>query len=687
MWARLAWLFHVGPRVFSFGSSTEDDRLLIAPQDLRTADGTNAADIYGGRFLFSGHLVETNGASPFEMEGMHKEWLRELHSFGWIRDLRAADSNISRQNARALVDDWLHLSRRRNRTGWETDVVNRRVMMWLAHSPFILADGDHAFYARFVKSLERQVRFLRRAASGSTNEVLRLQIALTLTAASVALSSERRTLKYSIRGLDQELQRQILTDGGHISRNPGAMIEILADLLPVRQALVSQGIELPASMMQSVDRMMPMMRFFRHSDGSYAQFNGMGQTPHDLVATILAYDDARGGAPDNVPHTGYQRLTGGGAVVIVDAGKAPTLDMSRDAHAGFLSFELSSGRHRLVVNCGVSARAGQQWRRVSRSTPAHSTVTIEDTNSARFLNAPALQGFLGTPIVSGPRNVEVSREDSADGQKVVASHDGYVEDFGLKHLRSLQLSPDGGLLSGVDVFTNEVPQKLGEYNFAVRFHIHPGVTIAHTGEGEQVQLVCRDGEVWEFDSPGADLAVEESVFLSDASGPRRAEQIVLYGNVAETPSIAWQFRKVSEATREYAPMPAVSQFDFDAFAEPVAEPEPTAPADFDDYGDDYLDDEYPDDAYEEDFDEGSDEVRGEAFDQSSVVGSNAYLEPEGDLVEEEELLVAPMKVPLAPSADRQSIETMTAAFLGEALANSDSADSEETAPYEDPTQR
>ena len=32
-----------------------------------------------------------------------------LLGFGWLRHLRAADSTITRANARALVDDWIGL--------------------------------------------------------------------------------------------------------------------------------------------------------------------------------------------------------------------------------------------------------------------------------------------------------------------------------------------------------------------------------------------------------------------------------------------------------------------------------------------------------------------------------------------------------------------------------------------------
>ena len=41
-------------------------RLLIAPQDIRTADPTMASDIYAGYFAFAGKMVNTHGRSPFE---------------------------------------------------------------------------------------------------------------------------------------------------------------------------------------------------------------------------------------------------------------------------------------------------------------------------------------------------------------------------------------------------------------------------------------------------------------------------------------------------------------------------------------------------------------------------------------------------------------------------------------------
>ena len=94
--------------------------------------------------------------------------------------------------------------------------------------------------------------------------------------------------------LADELDRQILPDGGHISRNPGALIALLVDLLPLRQVFTSRNLPPPAALLNAIDRMMPMLRFFRHGDGHFVLFNGMGPTRTDLLTTILAYDDARG---------------------------------------------------------------------------------------------------------------------------------------------------------------------------------------------------------------------------------------------------------------------------------------------------------------------------------------------------------------------------------------------------------
>src|SRR5439155_15032899 len=129
------------------------DRLVIAPQDLRTADGTRASEIYAGRFAFAGKVVICDGRSPFEITPPSEEWAATLLSFGWLRHLRAAESGITRANARALVDEWIALQGSFHPVSWRPEILARRVTNWLSQAPLILHDADDQFYRRFLRSL------------------------------------------------------------------------------------------------------------------------------------------------------------------------------------------------------------------------------------------------------------------------------------------------------------------------------------------------------------------------------------------------------------------------------------------------------------------------------------------------------------------------------------------------------
>jgi uncharacterized heparinase superfamily protein len=521
------------------------DRLLIAPQDLRTADPTRASEIYSGRFAFAGKVVICDGRSPFEIEPPSEEWSEQLLGFGWLRHLRAADSSITRANARALVGEWIALQGAFDTLeGWRPDIVARRIISWLCQAPLVLHDADMKFYRRFLRNLTRQVRYLHRTVNATRDGLPRIQAVVALTYAALCMQGQARLLKGVTRKLSDELGRQVLPDGGHASRNPGALIELLLDLLPLRQAFAARNVPPPPALNNAIDRMMPMLRFFRHGDGNFALFNGMGPTRTELVSTVLAYDDARGNPVANAPHSGYQRVQAGDALLIVDAGPPPPLAMSAEANAGCLSFELSARNHRIVVNCGLPAVSRSTWRHVARATAAHSTVTFNDTSSCRFMTSESLKSLLGVPILSGPADVQVARQERDSGVMLRLSHDGYLDRFGVVHHRSFRLSADGKRLDGEDVFAGAHGEALSTRRgdaFAVRFHLHPTLKASRHSDGHGAMLVLPNKEVWTFDAYEEKVELEESVYLAGPDGPRRAVQIVIHGRARDVPRVQWTF--------------------------------------------------------------------------------------------------------------------------------------------------
>jgi uncharacterized heparinase superfamily protein len=268
------------------------DRLIIAPHDLRTADATRASEIYAGRFVFAGKIVTCHGRSIFDLEPPSEDWEVALLGFGWLRHLRAADTALTRANARALVDDWISNLAQKRRVGRRADVLARRVISLLSQAPLVLSDTDNKFYRRYLRGLTREIRYLRYTTFDISDGVPRLQALIALCYASLCLANQARHIRAATRKLSDELQRQILPDGGHISRNPGALIELLIDLLPLRQTFAARNIAPPPALLNAIDRMMPMLRFFRHGDGWRADGE---HAAHRLSAAGCRRDDGHHG--------------------------------------------------------------------------------------------------------------------------------------------------------------------------------------------------------------------------------------------------------------------------------------------------------------------------------------------------------------------------------------------------------
>jgi uncharacterized heparinase superfamily protein len=225
--------------------------------------------------------------------------------------------------------------------------------------------------------------------------------------------------------------------------------------------------------------------------------------------------------------------------------------VSREAHAGCLSFEFSAGANRIIVNCGVPGTNAEAWRSLARATAAHSTVTFNDTSSARFVESAAVRRlFAGSPMLGGPTDVVVVRAESEGAVLVRASHNGYADRFGVIHHRTLMLVGDGSRLEGEDVFLpahgETLPQRV-EDAFAARFHLHPAVRATRLTDGHGVMLVLPDRDVWTFSTYEDQVELEESVYLGASDGPRRTTQIAIYGRARKVPRVRWTLSHMNPA--------------------------------------------------------------------------------------------------------------------------------------------
>jgi uncharacterized heparinase superfamily protein len=229
--------------------------------------------------------------------------------------------------------------------------------------------------------------------------------------------------------------------------------------------------------------------------------------------------------------------------VVIDAAPPPPQKIADQGSASTLAFELSDGGQRLVVNCGgpgaLPTDLSDALVAGLRSTAAHSTLVLADTNSTNIL----ADGSLGR----GVEDVTIDRTEDNDASRLEASHDGYVRAFGLVHKRSLMLGNDGKELRGADQLTARGRKRIREsVAYAVRFHLAPGVEATITADGMGAILRSKGAPPWNFRCRGGNLLAEESLWIDGRGRPQRTTQLVIVGEVSALGGeIGWQFRRAS----------------------------------------------------------------------------------------------------------------------------------------------
>src|SRR5262245_31135552 len=541
--ARVQMLAYVRGSQLLASARAAADELLMAPPDLRVPDPSFVDELRFGNFGLAGEIADLAGRSPFAHAAVSEEWARELHGFGWLRHLDAVRTEDTERLARRLLQAWLQQGSRDKRFAWAPETTGRRLMSWLSHSQLLLDGADPRFYAAALRSLKRQAGYLSAAWQNAPQGYGRLVALIGLVLADLCLAGRERHLRRSQKLLDAEIERQIFADGGHIGRNPQTGVELVLDLLPVRQCFLVRDLAPASALVRALAAMVPMLQHLRLGDGSLARFNGVGPTDRDALATVLAYDKNQTAVPALAPRSGYARLERGPSIVVVDVGRPPPLAFAHGAHAGCLSFEMSVGGEPLFVNNGAPASTDPSRRAPARATASHNTLCLKEQSSSKLSRRGSLRG---ARAIEQPDHVSVRLAEEAGAVELEAAHDGYVGRWGLVHARRLSLAADGTRLSGSEGLlpAKGVLRFAWDLPFAVHFHVHPDVEVWPGRALDTADLVLKSGAHWRVSAQGGKLTIEGSVHNAGALGPLPAQQLVLRAACHGEAEVSWQLERM-----------------------------------------------------------------------------------------------------------------------------------------------
>jgi uncharacterized heparinase superfamily protein len=506
-----------------------------------------------GVWSLAGVTLRTGGSSPWGAAMPSEAFAEELHGFSWLRHFRTAPGDAAQPLARALLSGWFDRFSQYSELAWRPHVLGRRLISWLSNGKLICDNADVLWRQALTQHLAVQARHLARVAGFAPDGRPRITAALGLALSGLCLSEGGSRAVDGLDLLARELARQLLPDGGHVSRDPTTLLEIFADLVALHATLESTSQPVPEFLRNALDRIAPMMRMLRHGDGRLALFNGGEEGQEGFIDALLTRCGQSGAALSHARHTGYHRLEGGKTIVIVDAGALPRGRDSADAHGGPLAFEMSVGAHRLVVNCGAARRRGLEWRKAARDTAAHSTLQIGEESAIRVLEAGMLARLLGGRIADGPHTVKSAAGDSEAGRWLWTNHDAYLERFELLHERRLFLDTGGRDLRGEDRLVPDprLPRPQEAQSFALRFHLHPDLRASLARDGRSVLLMLPNGDGWRFRASGGTVSLADSIYLGRSDAVRKTEQIVVSGTTnpaAELQAVVkWAFQSLAQS--------------------------------------------------------------------------------------------------------------------------------------------
>jgi uncharacterized heparinase superfamily protein len=540
-------------RLIYFAKTISATRIIVGPQELRTADATIAEDIVAGRLTFAGKRVQAarNGGSfnsIFDVIPPSAAFAEELHGFGWLRHVSSSHNIDVCHSARRVISDWI-VTYGQSGSGFamQPHVLSRRLISFVAQAPHILEGAKPEFYHEFMHSLSFQASILYKELKIDLNPLHVLPALIALNYYAQCTDAPSSFVEKVEVQLLNALEAEILPDGGHISRSPHILLELLLDLLPLQQVFAARDRVVPQIIPEKIAKMLTILRLLRHSDGSIAAFNGMGATENGLLARIIPYLQASSKPLFDASYSGYQRLEKSHSVLLIDAGRSPPPKYSSYAHAGCLSFEFSTLASRIIVNCGSPIGASKDQVENSRATSAHSALCINGSSSCQFAD---------DKIINGSRELNYGRDVAEDGEMLVARHDGYADEFGLIYQRSLWLNNNGSRLEGQDALNLAESRKtqtwLGSKKavidpicpFALRFHLHPNVNAELSEDKTKIKLVVSATEIWQFSASGLEVSLEPSVYYATLQSSQKTNQIVVSGLAKVGVMVDWVLEKL-----------------------------------------------------------------------------------------------------------------------------------------------
>jgi uncharacterized heparinase superfamily protein len=355
------------------------------------------------------------------------QFVFHLHGFGPLATY-AAGEHSSKGDAfwERVVQDWLDHHSEATEPAWHPYPTSMRIVAWSAALSSDLA-WEERLRERVAVEIRRQTAFVSRSVEHDVggNHVIENAAAIAIGA---ACTGDEGLHRRGLRLLEREVGRQFLGDGGHEERSSSYHRELAGRLRDIAELQRRVAGAAPAWLTDAAERAETWMAALTGPDGRLPPLNDAWAGPaceHRIATPVSDLRD-----------TGLVVLRHDEDQLLFDVAPLCPPHLPPHAHADALSVQLWLDGVVVASDPGVLAYTGPD-RAWFRSTPAHSTVAVDDQDQCVFwgdFRAGQLPTVRRSPVVR-------------DGEAwvVTGEHDGYRRlDDPVVHRRSVAWWPGYG---------------------------------------------------------------------------------------------------------------------------------------------------------------------------------------------------------------------------------------------------
>ncbi|MCB0346847.1 MAG: alginate lyase family protein [Bdellovibrionales bacterium] len=434
-------------------------------------------------------------------------WQFNYHYLDWLWQLEPEDGI-------AHLLDWLNSNPFASTPAWHPYVVSKRLLnlsvIFRSRLLPLLQDNPQ-LRQNFAQSVWDHLYFLYNNLEYDVDVNHLLTNLIAGTAGCSLFTEDSQGLKRGFEELlELELNRQFLSDGGHVERSPGYQIELIYQLTHLLNCLASTGSD---KLREVITGGLKIVSALSDAAGEPFVFNDGAVEETVLVSDLRNYasrvtsNKALAALTTNqgmqlFPESGYCRIDCGPFALTADFGALGAPHNSGHGHADFLSFILQIDQMPVVVDAGNFDYLPGEKRSYFRSTRAHSTVELNGESCAELWSAFRV----------GRRSVpRLLLNESFDGwETIVAAHNGYRHLPGNPQVVRRWVCTTAALIIVDFVFGR---QSLSSVS---RFHIHPMWSLEKNSSSAVLSSKYDSTKI--YVSASTEIQIESDHFFSPGFG-------------------------------------------------------------------------------------------------------------------------------------------------------------------------